>query len=411
MTSLIIFLPPTQASPSTQVETVINQDDQDVPRVAHAQLSSVAAKNAEVVAMVPAQQLSWHLVTLPRGTLERGYFGDAGSNRLRSVLEGLLEDHLLDEPASLHFALEPNAREGSPVHVATCDKAWLHAWIAALEAAGLPVNRIVPEAAPAPQGAGATTWLVMGSPERPELLRSDANGVTLLPLSPTTLGLMGANTTVAATAPLLAEPGVAALAEQMFKRTATLQTRAHRAVAASQANWDLTQFDLMRTHGARKHLNAVTSTLLRAPQWSAARWAALAVVIVNLVGLQAWAWKEQSALSAKRAAIDHTLTSTFPEVRVVVDAPLQMARAAADARRQSGTASGTDLEAMLSQFQAAAPGAPAPTAIEFVADELQLKGLDSALPALADVTTRLQSGGYTARWDNDSLIVTQGGRP
>jgi len=413
MTSLIVLLPPTQASPSMPVDTVVNQGGQDAPRVARMLVSSIFTKNAEVVALVPAQQLSWHVVTLPRGTLERGYFGDAGSSRLRSVLEGLLEDRLLDEPANLHFALEPNAREGSPVHVATCNKTWLQAWIAALEAVGLSVTRIVPEAAPTPQDAAGPAWLVLGSAERPELLRSDANGVTLLPLSPTALALMGANATAAAAAPLLAEPGVAALAEQMFKRTATLQTRAQRAVAVSQAKWDLAQFDLMRSRGTRtrKHLNAVASTLLLAPQWRAARWAALAVVIVNLAGLQAWAWKEQSALTAKRTAIQNILTSTFPEVRVVVDAPLQMVRAASDAQRQSGSASGADLEAMLSQFQTVAPGAPAPAAIEFVAGELQLKGLDAALPALTDVTSRLQSSGYTARWDNSTLVVMQGGRP
>jgi general secretion pathway protein L len=225
--------------------------------------------------------------------------------------------------------------------------------------------------------------------------------------------LLAANSSVEADAPLLAEPGVAALAEQAFKRTATLQTRAQRAVDATQAKWDLAQFDLLRTRGTRtrKNLNAFARTLLRAPQWRAARWAAIAVVVVNLAGLQAWAWKEQSALTAKRAAIQNTLTSTFPDIRVVVDAPLQMARAVADVQRQSGTASGADLEAMLSQFQAAAPGAPAPAAIEFVAGELQLKALDSALPALADVTNRLQTSGYSARWDNDALVIKQGVRP
>jgi general secretion pathway protein L len=169
----------------------------------------------------------------------------------------------------------------------------------------------------------------------------------------------------------------------------------------------------VRTRGTRtcKSLNAFTNTLLRAPEWRAARWAAIAVVMVNLAGLQAWAWKEQSALTAKRSAIQNTLTSTFPDIRVVVDAPLQMSRAVADMRRQSGTASGADLETMLGHFQVAAPDATAPTAIEFVAGQLQLKGLDPAVPALADVANRLQSSGYIARWDNDALVVKQGDRP
>jgi len=413
MSILIISLPKTPASAATTVECVRSEDGLEAVRVAHTQLSLLPATSAEVVALVPAQQLSWHVVTLPRGTLERGYFGDGGANRLRTVLEGLLEDRLLDEPASLHFALEPDAREGSPVRVAACNKTWLQAWIAALEAAGLPVTRIVPETAPTPQGTASPAWLLMGSPEQPELLRRDADGVTLLPFSAAAMALLATGGAADTSTPLLAEPGVAAMAEQAFKRTATLQTRAHRALAAAQAHWDLAQFDLLRTRGTRtrKQLSTLTDNLLRAPQWRPARWAAVALVVLNLAGLQAWAWKEQSALAAKRTAIQATLTTTFPEVRVVVDAPLQMARAVADLQRQSGTASGADLEAMLGQFQAAAPDAPPPAAIEFVADELQLKGLDPALPSLADVASRLQARGYATRWDNDALVLRQGGRP
>ncbi|MDE2418289.1 MAG: general secretion pathway protein GspL [Burkholderiales bacterium] len=413
MSTLIITLPNTPASASTPVESVYSEDGLEATRIANAQLSLMPATGAQVVALVPAQQLSWHVVTLPRGTLEQGYFGDGGASRLHTVLEGLLEDRLLDEPASLHFALEPRPREGNPVRVATCNKIWLQAWIATLEAAGLPVTRIVPEISPTPQDAATPAWRVMGSPERPELLRSDAEGVTLLPFSAAAMALLAAHGAADASAPLLAEPGVAALAEQAFKRPATLQTRTQRALLAAQANWDLAQFDLLRTLGTRtrKHLTALTGSLLRAPQWRAARWASLALVILNLAGLQAWAWKEQSALTAKRVAIQNTLMSTFPDVRVVVDAPLQMARATADLQRQSGTASGADLEAMLSQFQAAAPDTPPPAAIEFIADELQLKGLDAAHPTLTDVATRLQARGYMARWDGDALVLRQGGRP
>jgi general secretion pathway protein L len=72
------------------------------------------------------------------------------------------------------------------------------------------------------------------------------------------------------------------------------------------------------------------------------------------------------------------LVTTFPEVRVVVDAPLQMARALADLQRQSGTAASADLETLLVQYQAATPNTPAPAAIEFIAGELQIKALDGS---------------------------------
>jgi general secretion pathway protein L len=134
-------------------------------------------------------------------------------------------------------------------------------------------------------------------------------------------------------------------------------------------------------------LNAWTHSLLKAPQWRAARWAAVALVAVNLVGLQAWAWREKSDQTAKRAAIQSVLVTTFPEVRVVVDAPLQMARALADLQRQSGTAASADLETLLMQYQAAAPGAPAPAAIEFIAGELQVKTVDGSTQVVQAIQT------------------------
>src|SRR6478609_8469759 len=95
----------------------------------------------ELTLGVPAAALSWHQVTLPQGSL-------SGSVRLRSVLNGLLEDRLLDDPEQLHFALEPDARVGVPVWVAACNRLWLRGVVQALEGAGRRVTRIVPEFAP-----------------------------------------------------------------------------------------------------------------------------------------------------------------------------------------------------------------------------------------------------------------------
>jgi general secretion pathway protein L len=411
MATLTIILPLSEAAQSTPCEHVRADDANQIVHAGSSPLAMLpAAAGAEVVVLVPIQKLSWHRLTLPKGTL-----GRSTASRLRSVLEGLLEEQLLDDPAQLHFALEPDAREGNPVRIAACDRQWLQGWIAALELAGIAVARIVPEMAPAAKATGATPppLQAIGTPEQPELVHTTADGITLLPLSAAAAIMFNLSDTHSGPLPVTAEPGVAALAEQIFKRPVTLQTRAERAVAAGRSAWDLAQFDLLRTRGTRtrKHITALSETLLRAPRWRAARWATGALLVVNLAGVQAWAWKEQTALAAKRAAIKATLIATFPEVNVVVDAPLQMARALAGLQRQSGTASGADLETMLGQFQAAAPGSPAPTAIEFVANELQLKGLDASAPALNDVAARLQSRGYAARWDADALLLRQEVRP
>lgn len=372
------------------------------------------APGAETVIVVPAGRLSWHRLELPKGTLERGFFQEGQASRLRSVLNGMLEDRILDEPDALHFALQPQARAATPIWVAACDRAWLGAWLVALEQTGRPVSRIVPEIEPStPDQPGLAALHVSGTPDHALCVWSSPQGVTALPLSGASAALLAASWSETDTPRIHAEPGVAELAERYFRGPVTLQTGPQRAIAAAQSSWDLAQFDLLRTRGARsrKRLSSLGATLWRSPAWKPARWAAVALVVIHVAGLQVWAWKEQSALAAKRAAIRTILTTSFPEVRVVVDAPLQMARSLADLQRQSGAASSGDLETMLGLFQSVAPEIPAPSAIEFIAGELRLKVLDASSPAVASVSTRLQAHGYTAALDGDRLVLKQERRP
>lgn len=407
MTILIVNLPRTLPAPGTPCEGVLSNDGRTVLRSVEAPAALLPAPaGVEIVAVVPVTRLSWHRLALPRGALKANLFQEGNTGRLRTILDGLLEDRVLDDTGQLHFAIEPRARDGEPVWVAACDRGWLHAWLAALEQAGRPVSRIVPELAPPAAGTpDAASLHAIGSPENAQLLRAGADGVTLLPLSVSTALLVAWPEDAA----VLAEPGVAALAEHFFNRAVTPQTAAERWLAAAQSGWDLAQFDLLYTRGTRtrKRLSAVMAALLRAPRWRAARWAAALLVAGNLIGLQAWAWKEQSAQAAQRNAIRGMLTTTFPEVRVVVDAPVQMARALADLQRRNGAASSADMETMLGQFQAAAPDGRASSAIEFIAGELRLKGLDAAAAGANTMTARLQARGYSARLDADTLVLRE----
>ena len=407
MTLLIVTLPQALPTTATFCEGVLSPDGRTVLRAVEAPVALLPiSSGVEIVALVPASRLSWHRLTLPRGALTAGLFQEGGAGRLRAVLDGLLEDSVLDETSQLHFAIEPQPGIDQPVWVAVCNRGWLHAWLATLAHAGRPAGRIVPEIAPSPsttEAPGSTALHITGTPDHAQLLLAGPDGVTLLPLSVATAALIA----WPEEAEVLAEPAVAALAEHFFNRPATLQTAPERWLTAAQSDWDLAQFDLRYTRSTRtrKHLTAMVSSLFRAPRWRAARWAAVALVAVNLVGLQAWAWKEQSALSAQRAAIRDTLTTTFPEVRVVVDAPVQMARTLADMQRRNGSASAADLETILGQFQAAAPDLPAPLAIEFIAGELRLKGIDAAAAGLAGISERLRPQGYSARLEADSLVI------
>ncbi|GBU15068.1 hypothetical protein AwPolaro_04460 [Polaromonas sp.] len=205
---------------------------------------------------------------------------------------------------------------------------------------------------------------------------------------------------------------MAALAEHFFKRPSSAQSAHQRWLAAANSDWDMAQFDLLYTRSTRtrKRLTGLLTTLLHAPRWRAARWATVTLLALNLLGLQAWAWKQQSALAAQRTAISSTLTTTFPEVRVVLNAPLQMARALVALQRRNGAASAADLETMLSKLQTAAPDLPTPSAIDFKASELRLKGLD-ATTDLSGVTTLLQAQGYGVQLEADTLVMKQESRP
>ena len=105
------------------------------------------------------------------------------------------------------------------------------------------------------------------------------------------------------------------------------------------------------------------------------------------------------------------LTDTFPQVKVVVDAPVQMAREVAALRQATGAASGRDLEPMLQAFGQLALTQQAPTAIEFEAGELRLKGLTLAAGALAEANPRLRPLGLHLRTEGDTAVLRQEGAP
>ena len=313
---------------------------------------------------------------------------------------------LLDEPESLHFALQPPTRAAGPLWVAACDRAWLRGAVQAFEAAERPVSRIVPEFAP----EGEPVLYAVGDPQQPQLVLAGNQGVTVLPLTQQALPLLPS---LAPDTPCVAEPAVAALAEQVLHRQPVLQHAPQRWLRAAQSPWDLAQFDVSSSGRARtfKKLGTVWGDVLAAPQWRPARWGVLLLVAVNLLGLNAWGWRERSGLEAKREAIRKTLTQTFPHIKVVVDAPVQMEREVAALRHLTGATSGRDLEAMLGAASTAAPAQRPISAIEFNAGELRLKGLALAPQEAQNVASALKGQGYASVMKGDTLVITQEGTP
>ena len=402
MSSLIICLPTAADSASASYDYALTADARVLGDHASVPLSLLppAEQADEVVAVVPASLLSWHAVVLPKGL-------GRGSPRLRAVLENLLEERLLDEPAHLHLALAPGLVTGEPVWVAVCNRSWLMGHIHALEVAGRPVTRIVPEFEPV---TGPLELTGVGELDLPELIAvgQGVDAVLRLPLNPANLALLpkiGSDEEVL----VFSEPSVVALAEQLLQANVELRTRQQRWVNASRSTWDLAQFDLVNSGRARtyKRLSGMGRELLYAPGWRPARQGAALFLLVNLLGLNVWAWKEQSALQKSRESIQAKLTQTFPQVKVVVDAPLQMEREVAALRLGTGATTGQDLESILGVLGAAIDTKKTAAAIDFSAGEAKIKGLQLSAPETSSLMGRLKAQGYAFRTESDTVYIKQ----
>ena len=396
MSTLVVRLPQHPADAATEFAYVLSPEGRTVDAHGVAQpalLPQPRGTGAEVVALVPVQAVSWHRVELPRAL-------PAASPRLRAALEGLLEEQLLDDADALHFALAPGARAGQ-VWIAACDRAWLRTSLQVLEQAGRPATRIVPEFAP--QGAGAL--YAIGEPETARWVAASEQGVLVLPLAAGAMPLLPRPDEAT---PCFAEPAVAALAEQLLAQRLELVQPAQRWLQAAQSAWDLAQFEFSSTGRARalKRLSTSWADLLRAREWRPARWGAALLVAVNLIGLNAWAWKERSALQAQREAIRSALTTTFPQVKVVVDARVQMEREVAALRQATGVASGRDMETLLGALANAAPAGRMATGLEFTPGELRVRGLGLGAEESAALASSLKSQGVSAALQGDVLVLT-----
>ena len=402
MATLLLSLPTETLQASSALGYVLSPDGQGLGMQSSVPVSLLLQTLGEristvthTIVIVPAAQLSWHRLTLPIGAL---------AGRQRAVLEGLLEEQLLDDPAHLHFALAPHARAGVPVWVAVCNKAWLRQAIDGLELAGLSLDRIVPETTPTEQGA---SLCAIGSAEEAWLLHASTQGVTRWPLTAASVALLA----WPSDAPLEAEPAVAARAEKLFGRSVALLSPGQRAIDASQSPWDLGQLGMSVSKQTRilKRISNALSIFATSPRWRPTRWGLWVLLAVNVVGLNVRAFQEHSALNAQRLAMAAVVTETFPKVSLVIDASVQMQREINALQIAKGQTSGHSFESLLGVLMAslAMPGqpTPTPTTIDFSNGQLQVTGLSVNPQTWAQAQLKLQAQGYLVRQSGDIVVI------
>ena len=330
---------------------VLTLNGLSVAQSGQAVLSDLPA--ADTLVLVPHERdLAWHSVVVP----------PAPAARWGAALRGVLEEDLADEAAAVHLAVAPRAQRGERAWVAAVDRAWLQQCVQAFTEQERVVDRISPLVWPnqSPHGhfqgreLGADDAVAANAERADDLMLTlvDASGVVCTPVQGS---LARAWVRAAADQPwrFTADPGVAAAAEQWLGRPVQVMDPAERALSAARSAWDLLPGDLRAA--ARLHDRWRWLKTWRTPAWRPTRVGLAALLGAQVLGLNAAAWMEQRTVQDLQHAQRQLLQSTHPQVKVVVDAPLQMQRETDRARARAGVVGRHDFEALMGVLGTAWP--------------------------------------------------------
>ena len=408
MSTLLIQLPAEIANSAAEYLYIVSDDGQSAQRSgqASATLLPASGRTNQVTAVIPASRLSWHNITLPPGLNVQSRRQQA---RVRAVLEGLLEEKLLDDASTLHLALD-SAPAGQNYWVAACDKPWLQSHLQLLESSGHVANRLVPEQWP----SASAQLLLWGDNGNAQLSVTGLDGqatLATLPLRADASLLHPLLSRLPEDLPVLAEPQLARAAEAL-QRPVNIFTAAQRLLQSASYTGDLAQFDLDlggSTRAKRRLLDAWQS-FAKAPQWRAARWATGIAIVAQLIGLNAWAFKENRSIAERQQQAKQVLQTTFPHVPVIVDAPVQMQRELDVLRSNSGALSAADLEALLAA-SATISSMPNAKSLQYQDKQLRITGLDLNPEALSDAQQSLEASGYQLQREGADLVLSAKTQP
>ena len=378
-------------------------------------------KNAgEVVAVIPWQLVSWHSVKIPAAT-------HLNAEKITALLHGLLEDQLLDDVQSVHFILPIKMREliqaGREVLVGACSKDWLRQATQALQELGVNVQRIVCELSPL---ASADVSSPFADPSQSERTTVDGQtstavlhvigpassaaatvlctqeGVTRLPSSTSDWSAFKALGSPSLT--LLCEPQWVQSTSETLGREPKLHSVSQRMLAAAQSNWDGATGEWAQSKSLRfwRGLHRQYIAFAHHSQWSLARSALTLLILVNILGLNAWSWMQSSSVREREAALSRLLKETFPSIGLIVDPSLQMQREMRRLRHSRGQSAAGDLEAMLGAISTHLPANYKLQSFSYSANELRLNAVSKDLIS-PQSQIALEKLGYTVRGENTTL--------
>ena len=348
-------------------------------------------RSERVALVVPTGWLAWHAAALPAGRAARS----------PQALAGLLEDELLEQPDRLHWALGPVAPEGR-TWVATLREDRLQAVVAAAQAPGWTVERLVAESHPLPR---PVLW-VHALDGAPVAVLAGPAGVAAVPLADLD-ALWPPDATqdevladaASPFAPACAADPAAFDAARAVRPQASWQAlpAARRWADALHAGPDLAQFAWRRRLGGawwQRALRAVREARTD-PAWAPARWGVAWAAAVPLLAVPMAAWQARQAERSLHAETQRIARVALPQVPVLLDPPRQLAQALV-------SSGGSPLPSALERWLHAwgALDGPPPQRVRLQGERLELTW--DAAPPVAQISAAARAAG---------LAVTQESGP
>lgn len=410
MSILVIQLPPRPRRPSRadgvgaaapggsgELAFVLSPDGVAVARHGFA-APTLLPRADSVVAVVADTDISWHRITVPK----------APAARLRAALAGVLEDQVLDEPEAVHLALAPGATGGHSAWVGVLDKAWFAGALTALEQAGVQVERAVPMSWPEDTPLGHFSSAPGADASAPmQLTWSNADGVAALSVQGT-LARQLLPSWAAQPARWSAQPAVAAPAERWLGSSVQVLPDEQRLLQAVRSLWNLRQFDLAPGRRGALAVRAALRQFL-SPGWRPVRHGLLALALLQGLGLNLWAWHQQRQLSDRREAMIRLLREAHPQVRTVLDAPVQMQRETQALRSAAGRSDDSDFETLLGVAAAAWPEGQAPLqTLRFENGRLSFDTEGWSAEQIEQFRTQLSHDGWVLTSNHGALSLGRG---
>jgi len=356
---------------------------------------SLLPKAASTVAVLSDTDVSWHRITLPK----------APAARLPAALAGVLEEALLEEAAGVHLAVAPGATAGTPTWVAAVDRAWLTAELAALEKSQVFIDRVAPTSWPDEPPAGHFAELGQGATGA-TLTWAHVNGVAQISLQGT-LARSLLPTPLPEGAHWSATPAAAAAAERWLGVPVAVMDWPQRNLQAARSLWNLRQFTLARKNRGTRALRDVWRQFLT-PTWKPVRYGLGTLVLVQILGMNLWAVHQRHTVEEKRQAMVTLLQATHPQIRGVLDAPLQMQRETDTLRASAGKRGDTDFEPMLQAAASAWPADRPPVDnLRYEPGKLSLSAAGWTPPQIEQFRRQLRPSGWQVESIDGRVTLTR----